>query len=378
MPGCLTIWPLPECGAFGTCIKPENGTEFCECRDGFSQTLEMQFFVDPENIDTSLCIYHKITVQTMWSLTLVILILVTIFGWFAIESWKKAKELSLWFAITGVSFSCSLYRVLEPDRALLGVDFTFSFLVSMAYTLFFIFTYRKFVDSFEYISKKASSVSLVATSTFIQRSDQIIKLHFVTSIGVLITSQSFWIATLTSREISAVIFRTFWGYLFFHFATAAMFTYLTYYECEKDMKGLLEARNDQSGFSIHRAENVIATIKEYLPNIRLLRRMLTTIHLTWALMSILIVFDLWLVLWTYLLPIVSVQVSSFGLAFILYNLSIAHKCGTRMTTSVGNNRIAPKAISELDVSEIDSTHKTRTGFQSFSAKSTDQEIESAL
>jgi len=79
-----------------------------------------------------------------------------------------------------------------------------------------------------------------------------------------------------------------------------------------------------------------------------------------------------------LLPIVSVQVSSFGLAFILYNLSIAHKCGTRMTTSVGNNRIAPKAISELDVSEIDSTHKTRTGFQSFSAKSTDQEIESAL
>mmetsp|Transcript_5123 Transcript_5123/g.5928 ORF Transcript_5123/g.5928 Transcript_5123/m.5928 type:complete len:374 (+) Transcript_5123:277-1398(+) len=342
MTGCLTVWPFEECGINGKCIKPENGTEYCECSGGFSQTLEMNYLVDEEDLNTSICVYNETAVQAMWGVTMVVLGLVSLLGLLSIRTRKQISELKLWFMLVALSFSCSLYRTVKPDKALLGVDFTFSLLVSLSYTVFFVFAYRKFIESFEYIIRKSESIAVRNNTVFHQRARLIQKIHFFTSVGVLITSQSFWVATLTERETSRRIFRTFWGYLFFHFTSAALFTYFTYAEVEVDMKKLLGEGKQTEGYSIHRDPSMIATVQEYLPNVIFLRRALVATHLTWAFMSIMIFFDIWLLWWTYFLPIISVQVSSFGLSFILYRLGAAYLCtkstaGARTGTSHGKD-----------------------------------------
>jgi len=77
MPNCLEIWPAHECGWNGKCVffLNETAEEYCECDEGWSQTLEYNFFVEETSMDCSLCMYNPKAVKGLFLTTMVVYIL---------------------------------------------------------------------------------------------------------------------------------------------------------------------------------------------------------------------------------------------------------------------------------------------------------------
>jgi len=229
-----------------------------------------------------------------------------------------------------LTVSACLYRVLY-DRALLGLDFTFTFLISTAFSFHAMAGYQYGVKTLQYSFDKAVKVGAQKDSYLLHRVEKVKKALFYLHTANGITVQFFWICTFTSNTVSLILLRTSFG-----IALLQNIAWLiTFYVVETEILNDLEKVSSLPGSgnaSERKPNDIISFALVTIPKMKRLRRDLAVSHILNILIYLLgLLSNYWFLLFVYLLPVFYLNT---GFA---YFSSILVKCGPKVRRKVNGN-----------------------------------------
>jgi len=321
---------VSQCGWKGVCVSEnfENITTeetFCECEQDWSQTLEMNFFVDEESVSASICIYNEKLMKGLYLIVAVLngLILCLSFVQIKRSQYHISQQINLIIRCVLVVSAVS-YRWKFGDGALLGVDFTFSLLVSMILVFDLLQNYVQFIVNLEYLLRKAIKIGPESYSYVeFKRLNGVRTVMLYGFIVNGILAQSLWISTLTSNNsVSLLLVRTLLVYfLFLVVFYASMFIFI-YDELLRDLGEVsLMVTN---GSNEDDQESIIIFSTATIPKVKRVRRHLISVVITVGLLGLLGIFsDYFFLLGIYLFPLFLLVVSFGNIGQLFYDFEVA-------------------------------------------------------
>jgi len=320
------------------------------CDEGWSQTLEFNYFTDDgDSLNSSICIYNKGVQNFLWASMLVLACADTL-----LLLWKSRKKLDWkllmirrpWFSSTTLMFLLSSYRLAKPD-AFIGEDFFFSFLISIAIFFMEIFAYYIVEEQLKYVDKnlKRDPATMSTDHDHNQTTNKVFilrKLWLYFCIVAAATSHVFWIVTFVeSRKMSGILIRMYFLCVALKTVVQVVFLDATLSEICNDMRRIVDRRDMFTSVN----GEFIEYIKSTIPSVDSMRRqtiMIGCIH--FLLLAGALVWNFWLLCWTYFFPVAGVLMVFYSLVrtcshvdeeAVKYdpNNTVPHYAGTSMATT---------------------------------------------
>uniref|UniRef100_A0A7S3PG22 Uncharacterized protein n=1 Tax=Aplanochytrium stocchinoi TaxID=215587 RepID=A0A7S3PG22_9STRA len=267
MSECSTLWPVQKCGLMGSCVF-ENGTSFCKCNAKWSQNLEWNYFVEENSLSSGICNYNLGVVSGIYTAISVSAILSFTLDLYNTNSRKQLKKRVGWFLFCALVTSFSLYRVFDPN-ALFGVDFCFSFLISIALPLSQLQGYIHLQKYSYYISNKVSY--FFDTGNFYQRLEKARTAWFYANVLCGSCYQLLWISTTVERKTALLLIRIAFAIESIGSLAALAFTYVLFGEIFNDMERIISV--DNSLRPVNHA-TLFRSMEKKIPRIKRTRRQL--------------------------------------------------------------------------------------------------------
>uniref|UniRef100_A0A7S3LRG2 Uncharacterized protein n=1 Tax=Aplanochytrium stocchinoi TaxID=215587 RepID=A0A7S3LRG2_9STRA len=315
---CLTLWPAPKCGWNGDCTEAlisNQTSSFCECRNGFSQSLELNFFIERDELSSSICIYNQHAVAGLYTWLVLCVFVHTCLIMYKVRTKKQLKKRRWWLISAVFVLSFSIRRLFNP-KALLGRDFAFSFLLS-SFNLICYILVNTFVS--KYLNYVANKVALLESHvTFYLRAKKARQgFFFINVIGCFLT-HFYWIAIFTDEEVSLILIRSFFAYGVVTYLYQIIFLYLSISELISDMEKILVLDKDASFIKVGRNEGVLDFITNRIPKLKRMRNGMVVIYSIQTLsLGAGVVWDFWLLCWTYFIPLYFILVYAISFIAIL-------------------------------------------------------------
>uniref|UniRef100_A0A7S3PM80 Uncharacterized protein n=1 Tax=Aplanochytrium stocchinoi TaxID=215587 RepID=A0A7S3PM80_9STRA len=303
---CLQFGIAPTCGWNGKCVTPgENGSSFCECDSGFSQTLEFNYFVEEEALDTSICVYNQGLVLTLYGLVLIvagfatILILITkssrndVYG-------HRFTLLSYASAIAG-----SIQRLMNPDEAIFGIDVPFTILMAGAVVFNRIYNYNFLVTQLDYFSKKFSS-PVYYNDKVVMRINRMKSFLFWLVIIEFVTTLVFFIGSALTprRQIGLYFIRLFCGFTTISFTCRGMVFLYSINELNRDMQAIIRFAKTEQLVTTDQALTMVKVAQYMQPRLYRIKKSAIISSLILIPLFVGAIFsDFWMLCWTYIIPV---------------------------------------------------------------------------
>mmetsp|Transcript_3456 Transcript_3456/g.4632 ORF Transcript_3456/g.4632 Transcript_3456/m.4632 type:complete len:315 (-) Transcript_3456:452-1396(-) len=266
---CQTIWPLPECGIAGECKKAEiNGTmeTFCECTTSFLQSFEMNFFVELDEFQTSVCYHNNTFINALYGILLAACVLHTLLLCYRMRHKKIIYgKKSWWFWFTGSMFFVSVYRLVNSE-AIMAIDiWTTSF---VAFCLPFNLCVK--VNMLHnHLSKLAEYVeNAIGKTTYFDmaRTERKTLRWMYVVAGFVINN--LWIVTMVGNKISIILVRVEFAFLIVLILVQSIFYGKVIAELEKDLNLCTQSSVSKSTSDLQKI------VTESIPTLRKMHRAL--------------------------------------------------------------------------------------------------------
>lgn len=210
---CLKLEPFPVCGFNGDCITSlsENETiSFCRCNKGWSQSREFAYFNPNDELRAGTCFYHRdIIDHTLYSLVVIASLLSLVAGVLVIKTRKQLQRQIPNLLSHMINLILSVYRLTNPAEALFGIDFLFSFLISITIALNNISVIIFFNKYIQYLMQK---IEFVDKTGIRKRGEFLRKLSYAQVVLEIVLAQLLWIVPLTSRGVGLTILKIYFSY----------------------------------------------------------------------------------------------------------------------------------------------------------------------
>mmetsp|Transcript_9636 Transcript_9636/g.10977 ORF Transcript_9636/g.10977 Transcript_9636/m.10977 type:complete len:366 (+) Transcript_9636:277-1374(+) len=340
MTNCLTFEPFPECGFYGSCVPTGNGTSECICDDGYSQHPDFAiYFVEKEELNTMICIYHDATVETMYYILFVLCLL-----YFAVQALVLRSKSQLRRQIPTLVFAfvvsiVALYRIIRDKNAGFGDDVFFTFMISTFGVLSQVQGYLFLTHYLSYISKKVQFGENKALYLRANNARLIYKYIIIIS---CVGGNLIWMMLWAPNDAALVVFRV-WVFLqIVRISYQQLFTQACIRSLIKDMQSILDVTMNSNSDLQH-------SLKKRIPKVRKLKNRLLILGILEGIIWVPIVFWDLAVLWgAYLLPLLFILVLTWSFVVILSKQN-TFGCGgirTSRLSSNGNETGEKRAVSE--------------------------------
>uniref|UniRef100_A0A7S3V0V2 Uncharacterized protein n=1 Tax=Aplanochytrium stocchinoi TaxID=215587 RepID=A0A7S3V0V2_9STRA len=318
MQNCLEFWPAPKCGWNGRCVALVNETrEYCECDEGWFQTLEMNFFVEETSLSSSLCMYNEKAVKGLYLTIMIVYILNLFLSLGLVKNRNQLFRRRHFILFSCVTVSACIYRILDA-AALLGVDFTFSFLISISLSFNMLAAYQYAVNTLQYSFDKAIKVGPYKSSYLLQRLEKVKTFLFYIFFVSCIQCNCFWISTFTSNKISLILVRTLNGGLALLFVILLIIFYFVETEVINDLKGVSSLPGSRNAGEQEQNDIVLFALVT-IPKIKRLRRdLVITLTINFLIVLFIVLSNYWFLLYVIILPIFLLNAGFGNFAVILF------------------------------------------------------------
>jgi len=297
---CLALWPASECGWLGQCVN----TTICVCDDdSWTHSKEMTFFIEDGAADTTMMCTHN---KTILSILYGIITTMSIVGFIVqLAAIKERSQISRALPFLGYCMFCasfSIYRLVDPDHALLGVDTLFTFLVSSAIIMLCV-TSNMFGRKYTLYLAKAfpfANDRLRWSAKFFLKVMPLV-IFFDTVIWNFL-----WIGTLPKRNaIKLRIYR----FVFVWALLRYIYGFLTYYIMKQyilDMKELVNGKQRLESYNCSQVNVAYITkLKKTIKTTIFMRRNFLLLPVfTWPVFVLPLFWNFWVQNWGYVLPII--------------------------------------------------------------------------
>mmetsp|Transcript_5119 Transcript_5119/g.5923 ORF Transcript_5119/g.5923 Transcript_5119/m.5923 type:complete len:360 (-) Transcript_5119:386-1465(-) len=306
---CRHPWPVPECGFNGECYTI-NGTDFCRCDPGWSQSLEFSFFIEEKDLSSSICIYNQNLINGLYILIGVLAVLGVLLQSLRIESFRQVKRQMPHIGYSMISMGIVIYRIHNPDKALCGIDPLFTFFISVCSILTAWQGYIFLNKYLKYIAKKAQ------INSFFDRAKIYQKIYF----GILVVHTPviclLWVATYLERSATMIVFQTVFAYNVFRLCFQVFFFQYALSEAIKDFKEVIHFKADDTTKVTNGV--IIRWMEKNIPRMVKRKRVLVFSNVVeLCLWGVALVNEFFFQCWSYLLPILGCLLFVYALAVII-------------------------------------------------------------
>mmetsp|Transcript_32383 Transcript_32383/g.39858 ORF Transcript_32383/g.39858 Transcript_32383/m.39858 type:complete len:335 (-) Transcript_32383:963-1967(-) len=296
---CSTVRPLPECGLHGTCavvVDPSNETStYCSCDDGWGQSLEWNYFTNnQDSLSSSICMYNRRVIDGLWVAALVGFLIVFVLFFGLVRSRRDLFQYRHILVICTLASATTIYRVLNPTTAQIGVEFTFSFLMSLCFVFYAFVVDQIFGESLKYLSDKASMMNV--QGFFLGHLHQLRVLGLSAMVLVCICAQFFWITTFVSdqarQSTAKTLMRCLWISIIIHYSFLTIAYTKLFSELLTDMEQIVSGTKFIPNSNT--SADVIRWAELYIPKIKMMKFVCQNIFSTWVINAVgCIVSDFW-------------------------------------------------------------------------------------
>mmetsp|Transcript_16509 Transcript_16509/g.21115 ORF Transcript_16509/g.21115 Transcript_16509/m.21115 type:complete len:361 (-) Transcript_16509:251-1333(-) len=320
---CLEIWPLKPCGGNGHCVTGENGTEdFCECDEGWGHSLEVNFFTDEDSIDSSVCNFNQQVIKSLYITVIILAVCSSLLQLSVLDNRKRFKRQMPFLTFSAMIIGGSIYRILNPETALLAVDLLFSFVVAVATSLPPVQSYILVTKYLNYMSKK-----VLSTERYHGFAEKATKAYFAITLLSAVSLQWLWIVTVVDveRRNKLVFLRVMLGINALRLVYQIAFISIALTALIRDMQGLLDAHSDTNEFVKVQNPTFLDYIQRKIPSTKAMRNRLVVVSMVdlniffWG-----IPFDIWVLAWTYTLPSLLLLTYFYSLTVIVSKIANEH------------------------------------------------------
>jgi len=195
---CLTFTPFPLCGTNGDCIELTNETSVCECKNGYSQSLDFSsYFISENELEGMVCFYHDATVTTLYVLLLLMSLSYLLLHAVVIKTRSQLMR-QLPLLVFGVLvLVLSIYRLARGKDAAFGVDFFYTFMIISAGSACVLQAYFFLTQYLQYVSKK---VKIGENKTLYIRAENARLIFKFIVIFSSVATHTIWISLWGSRD----------------------------------------------------------------------------------------------------------------------------------------------------------------------------------
>jgi len=317
---CLKFWPLPECGINGDCVEDNNGTRFCQCNSGFSQTLELNYFVEEEDLQSSICIYHEDAVNGLYVCLIVVIVLSSFLIVVNIERTSQMFRTLPFIIFSVFLFGVSIYRLVNP-QALFGKDFAFTFCLTLTAPLSQI---QGYIFTTKYLYYMARKIELNEHKTFFLRAENARKLFLFIIILSSFSMQCLWISLWAKRETSLLVYRIVFAVQIVRVSYQIFFMRISIQELINDMEVIIQTEEETNSFA---SEKLVRYLKQKVPKVRLMRKRLAVAGIMELFIwTVVLIWDFALLLGTYLVPLLYISIFGYQFASFLSKYSLKGRC----------------------------------------------------
>mmetsp|Transcript_11100 Transcript_11100/g.12709 ORF Transcript_11100/g.12709 Transcript_11100/m.12709 type:complete len:377 (-) Transcript_11100:77-1207(-) len=309
---CVELFPAPACGWNGECINASLPSSFCKCDEGFEQSLEWNFFVEEDELSSSLCMFHTDVVYGVWISATSGFIFCALLSAFLLD-WEEIKRQKRIMMFLGLGMAEGLYRVLRPESALLGVDLAFTFVMSIIFFLFAYILHEFFHLNVDYIKGKLAIVD--SRRWFIRNLDKIRRVNLILTLCFGGSAQLIWAAAIVEkRKTGKMLIQSFMAFCICYFLFTTVTLYFALTDLLTDMRFMV-AHVQTNSESHHLKQR----INDQLPLVWRLRAFSTAIFSFWAITSfLLMISDFWMHLYIYIMPTIANQAWIFCSIYIIF------------------------------------------------------------
>mmetsp|Transcript_13014 Transcript_13014/g.16894 ORF Transcript_13014/g.16894 Transcript_13014/m.16894 type:complete len:357 (-) Transcript_13014:202-1272(-) len=310
---CSSFWPGPDCGFHGLCVaNTVNGSNsFCQCEDGWGQSLEWNFEADEESLSSSVCAYNETLIITLYSLSLIFVILHSFGVLRNVRTLRQLRRRKTWILLNSIVLSLVIYRLSDPT-ALIMVDITVTVLMTSTGSLIFASSYLFLTKYLDYISSKVYDVqkgtrAIRARTVF----------YYMVILGVVLLMSLSILAFLLPRHPSSVLVRCVLGYFSFFYLYQTIFLYRSLSELISDMEIIVTTSARLSSPDTE-STSVTVYFEEQIPKQKSMRRRLLTFGIILMMFFLLPAINpKWLLYMTYVLPSVLLIHYIYGFIYFL-------------------------------------------------------------
>lgn len=308
MVDCIQLWPFPTCGLNADCVDLANASSsFCECKKGWEQSLDWNFFVENESqLIFTPCHVNNDIINGLYGLLIFLSLFDTILQCLVSRNYMKKK---LWkrkfMLLFNLSVFClSVYKLSNSEDAKFGFDFTFTFLITISGTLSIIHSYVILDKYLKYISHKASSIVATSRKGLYVRAKRTRKIYTALNILCVAALPCVWLIIWLNNDDSLVVIRVVFMIEAFRIAFEATFLYVSSSEVISDIEKLISI--DMNYLSVDVSKNGSDILEQLRKEVRKLKGMKfggTVERCVEIMLLVTILSDAAVLAWAYMVPI---------------------------------------------------------------------------